>query len=115
MVVIYHKLFPDWSSSNFANFFNLSMSYRVDAEVRHGYGELVAVAAHPAGGHNLTEIIIKFGEENKDLARKEPGRGRDNTFCCQFVSNCKTKSERNAFVIFFSSKILNSIIFLIDQ
>ena len=97
-IVIYHKIFPDWSRSNFENFFNFSMSYRLDAEVRHGYGELVAVSPHPARGDSLAEIIVKFGLENKDLAQKQPGK--DNTFCCQFVSNCKTKSERNAFVLF---------------
>ena len=115
-MVIYHKIFPDWSRSNFENFFNFSMSYRVDAEIRHGYGELVPVAPHASLGRNLTEIIIQFGLDNKHLAQKQPGK--DHTLCTQFVSNCRTKSERNAFVLFqryLPISALNSIIFLIDE
>ena len=83
------------------------MSYRADAEVRHAYGELVPVSPHTSVGRNLTEIIIKFGLENKHLAQKQPGK--DHTLCCQFVSNCKTKSERNAFVLFQRYFILQNL------
>ena len=99
-IVIYHKIFPDWSRSYFENFFNFSMSYRLDAELHHGYGELVPVSPHPGRGENLTEIMIQFGQQNKHLARKQPGERKDKTFACIFVSNCQTKSHRNAFVFF---------------
>ena len=76
------------------------MSYRLDAELHHGYGELVPVSPHPGRGENLTEIMIQFGQQNKHLARKQPGERKDKTFACIFVSNCQTKSHRNAFVFF---------------
>ena len=91
-------MFPDWSSSNFEKFFNFSMSFRLDAEIRHGYGELVQVSPHPVRGHNLTEIILQFGLDNTHLAQKLPGK--EDTLCCQFVSNCNTKSKRKAFFSF---------------
>ena len=86
------------------------MSYRLDADIRHGYGELVEVSPHPTGAVELTETIMQYGLANTHLAVKE-NLNQENLIC-QFVSNCKTKSERNSFVQTIFHSILNQKIFL---
>ena len=81
----------------FVGFFNISMSYRLDADIRHGYGELRQVSPHPTSSNKLTDMIMNFGIANKHLAIKE--KLKEETLICQFVSNCRTESERNAFVL----------------
>ena len=52
------------------SFFNISVSYREDANVKNPYG-LVERVKSP--GENLAEIIDKFGANNKHLgADKSP-------------------------------------------
>ena len=96
--------------SSFFEFFNLSMSYRLDADIRHGYGELVEVSPHPTGAVQLTETIMQYGLANTHLAVKE-NLNQENLIC-QFVSNCKTKSERNSFVQTIFHSIKNQKTFL---
>ena len=72
------------------------MSYRVDSDVRHGYGDVVKVSPHPTSASELSEIIMNFGVSNKNLAVKE--KSKEEALICQFVSNCKTTSKRNVFV-----------------
>ena len=73
------------------------MSYRVDSDVRHGYGDFVKVSPHPTSASELTELIMNFGASNKYLAVKETKRKKKKkeSLICQFVSNCKTTSKRN--------------------
>jgi len=88
---------PIWSSlgiSGFESFFNISLSYREDADVRNTYGLVERVKA-PA--ESLTEIIDKFGANNKELgATKSPKAG--GAPVAQFVSNCNSKSDREGLV-----------------
>ena len=85
---------------NFQGFFNISMSYRLDADIHHGYGQFLKVATHPSTAVRLSETIMNFATANKHLAVKE--KLKNETWICQFVSNCRTNSKRNAFVeIFF--------------
>ena len=51
------------------SFFNISVSYREDANVKNPYG---LVERLKTVGKNLTDIIDKFGAENKHLANKSP-------------------------------------------
>ena len=51
------------------DFFNISMSYREDADIQHryyGYLENIAVLHE-----NLTETIEAFGSENRHIAKKK--------------------------------------------
>ena len=50
------------------SFFNISVSYREDAEVKNSYGGLVQ--ERDTAGKNLTDIINKFGANNRQLAKK---------------------------------------------
>ena len=53
------------------NYFNVSINYRRDAEVRNSvYGDVVRVRQHPAPGPALDNLIAKFGRENRHLAHK---------------------------------------------
>ena len=53
------------------NYFNVSINYRLDAEVRNSvYGDVVRVRQHPPPGPALDNLIAKFGRENRQLAHK---------------------------------------------
>ena len=55
------------------NFFNLSMTFRLNADFPILYGEFVQVADHPSPGHDLDMIINNFGAANTQLAGRENG------------------------------------------
>ena len=102
---------PITDMRNFQGFFNISMSYRLDADIHHGYGEFLKVATHPNTAAKLSETIMNFATANKHLAVKE--KLKNETWICQFVSNCETKSERNAFVkTFFIISFLKKILLI---
>ena len=53
------------------NYFNVSINYRLDAQVRNSvYGDVVRVRQHPAPGPALDNLISKFGRKNRHLAHK---------------------------------------------
>ena len=55
----------------FRHYFNISMNYRRDADVRiNTFGRVERVREHPPPGPGLDSIIRRFGRENKHLARK---------------------------------------------
>ena len=88
------------------NFFNLSMTFRLNADFPLLYGEFVQVAPHPRPGHDLDMIINNFGAANTQLAGKEEGESENETVIAQFVTNCKTNSRREK-VISKLSKLIN--------
>ena len=51
------------------SFFNISVSYREDANVKNPYG---LVERLKTSGENLSDIIDRFGANNKELANKTP-------------------------------------------
>ena len=51
------------------SFFNISVSYLQDASVKNTYGRVERLRT---AGENLTDIIDKFGANNKQLANKSP-------------------------------------------
>ena len=88
------------------NFFNLSMTFRLNADFPILYGEFVQVADHPSPGHDLDMIINNFGAANTQLAGREKGESENETLVAQFVTNCKTNSRREK-VISKLSKLIN--------
>ena len=79
--------------SSLAHFYNLSLSYRRDADLTAPYGRLVQVRPLPAP---LQRFIQQFGEE---AAGRVAGRrtGRPPR-AAQFVSNCASESGREEVV-----------------
>ena len=92
------------------SFFNISVSYREDANVKNPYG---LVERLKTSGENLSDIIDRFGANNKELANKTPQESRTSTVkiniskyflqtggarVAQFVSNCNSKSDREGLV-----------------
>ena len=56
----------------FRNYFNVSMNYMRDADIRlNNFGRVVRVRDHPEPGPELDKIIKRFGRENKHMASKE--------------------------------------------
>ena len=74
-------------------YFNLSMTYRLNADIPHRYGRLVQVAPHP---DDLETIVREFGAANSHLARKEKAKSEEEVLAAQFVSKCVAPSERKA-------------------
>ena len=68
------------------SFFNISVSYREDANVKMPYG---LVERLKNAGENLTDIIDNFAANNKELANKTP-------------QESETSSENKYFKIFSS-------------
>ena len=95
---------PDLKSLK--NFFNLSMTFRLNADIPYFYGEFVQVADHPSPGHDLDMIINNFGAANTQLAEKKKGESENGTLVAQFVSHCQTPSRREK-VISKLSKLIN--------
>ena len=95
---------PDLKSLK--NFFNLSMTFRLNADFPILYGEFVQVADHPSPGHDLDMIINNFGAANTQLAEKKKGESENGTLVAQFVSHCQTPSRREK-VISKLSKLIN--------
>ena len=101
-----HARFLRHDLKSLKNFFNLSMTFRLNADIPLLYGEFLQVAQHPRSGHDLNMIIDNFGAANTHLAGKEKGNSKNETLVAQFVSNCKTNSGREK-VISKLSKLIN--------
>ena len=80
--------------SPLANYFNLSMTYRLKADIVYRYGRFVQLAPHPSDG--LAQIIMNFAAANTHLARKVKGTSDKEVFVTQFVTKCSTPSKRKA-------------------
>lgn len=93
------------------NFFNWSMSYRLDSNFPVSYGSITKKAAVPEKNYlgettNIKKIftpftlieryIKQFGYLNKHLAFKE-GRNSSTGLAVWFVSNCNNYSGRQKF------------------
>ena len=76
------------------SYFNLSMSYRHDADLQIPYGRIVRHKDHPIG-LDLDNFIKDFGRRNSILSRKE---NQTQSLIAQFVSNCGSVSGREAVV-----------------
>ena len=73
--------------------FNLSFTYRADADIAAPYGRIVKIRNHPEGAE-LEQLIQDFGMNNTHLAVKEGS----STFAAQMASNCNSKSGREELV-----------------
>ena len=78
------------------NYFNLSMTYRLNADIPHRYGRFVQVAPHPTTSHDLNRIVREFAAVNTHLATKEKQKSDEEVFATQFVTKCLAPSGRNA-------------------
>ena len=86
-------------------FFNLSMTFQLNADIPYLYGEFVQVAQHPHSSSELSKVIHQFGAANTQLARKENEKSENETLVAQFASNCQTISGREK-VISMLSKLI---------
>ena len=82
---------PDFKSLK--NFFNLSMNFRLNADIHVNYGGFVQVAQHSQSHRDLNQIITNFGAANTQLARKEKGKYKNEALIAQFASNCNSIRE----------------------
>ena len=71
-------------------FFNLSMSYRHDADLHIPYGRITRIQDHPVG-QDLENHIKEFGRINANMSGKEEP---SQPMIAQFVSNCGSQSGR---------------------
>ena len=86
------KLLPDYHS--LSNYFNLSMTYRLEADIVHHYGRFVRLSQPPNSSHGLKKIMRNFGVANTHLARKEKGQSDKEVFATWFVTKCSTPGKR---------------------
>ena len=82
-------------------YFNLSMSYRHDADIPIPYGKIVQTRKHPVGAE-LAQLIQDYGRKNIIFSRKEK---HNQPLIAQFVSNCGSVSGREALVKSLSQHI----------
>ena len=77
------------------DFFNMSMSYRRDADLYCPYGSIVPRNKTIAGlrHYQLKALIEDFGAKNQHLAQKS-SVSQSGSVVTQFVSNCKSDSGR---------------------
>ena len=90
--VMTDKLLPDYHS--LSNYFNLSMTYRLDADIVQQYGRFVRLSQPPNSSHGLKKIMRNFGAANTQLARKEKGQSDKEVFSTWFVTKCSTPGKR---------------------
>ena len=77
------------------NYFNWSMSYRMDADFPVPYGKLKQIRKHPKGG-DLEKLILDFGKRNQNLYLKSL-KNSTKSVAAWMVSNCKNLSRRDLF------------------
>ena len=66
----------------FRKYFNVSMNYRRDADIRFNtFGSVIRVRDHPPPGPELDKIIKEFGQRNSHLASKENKVNLQNMLC----------------------------------
>ena len=82
-------------------YFNLSMSYRHDADLPTPIGKIIKTRKHPDGA-DLDELIKNYGKMNILLSRKET---HNQSLIAQMVSNCVSKSGREALLKSLSQHI----------
>ena len=93
---------PYWSTihgiSTFNNYFNLTMSYRLDADIHSSYGRFVPLQ-NITEDESVDDLIAKFASKNSHLANKPKlEEGENATVVVQFVSNCGSQSGREKVV-----------------
>ena len=82
------------------SFFNISLSYREDADVKNVYYGLVRRVKTP--GENLADIIEKFGAENQHLGASKSSSSVLSVTFMTFSLNGKYNYKR----LYFRSEIL---------
>merc|ERR1711970_702053 len=70
--------------SELSNYFNWSMTYRLDSTFPAPYGSFENIAPHPRGP-KLSDLIRQFGKNNPHLASKVQS---EKSLVTWFVSNC---------------------------
>ena len=77
------------------DFFNVSMSYRRDADLYCPYGSIVPrnKTISSLSHYQLKRLIEDFGARNQHLAQKS-SVSQSGSVVTQFVSNCKSDSGR---------------------
>ena len=93
---------PYWSTiigiSTFNNYFNLTMSYRLDADIHSSYGRFIPLH-NKSDEESIENHIAKFASKNSHLAKKPKlEAGENSTVVVQFVSNCGSQSGREKVV-----------------
>ena len=74
--------------------FNWTMTFRKDSDIFLPYGRIVQIKDHPPPGPDLDAFIQDFGMKNQHLAHDRTNDSK----AAWFVSNCKTKSNRESLV-----------------
>jgi len=74
-----------------SNYFNWSMSYRIDSTFPAPYGSYENISPHLSGSA-LSTLITQYGQANTKLAAKD--RSKSTPLAAWFVSNCHGKSGR---------------------
>lgn len=76
------------------NYFNWTMSYRLDSDFPLPYGSVVKVKDHPpAGSPELDKMIKEFGWKNQHLAHNRTNKAN----AAWFVSHCATQARRERY------------------
>ena len=76
------------------DFFDWTVTYRMDSTVPLPYGWFNKIKNHPEG-RKLKSLIKQFGEKNRHLAKKPKA---SNVLVAWMVSNCYTVGNREQFV-----------------
>ncbi len=77
----------DWN-----DFFNWTLTYRLDSDFPMPYGKFKKIRDHPTDQEELNKLIRDFGKANKHL-----GKGKKDK-AAWFVSNCESMSQREKYV-----------------
>ncbi len=79
-------------SSVWNDFFNWTLTYRLDSDFPMPYGRIARTREHTDDPEELNKLIRDFGKANRHLAKKKKNRA------AWFVSNCESMSLRERYV-----------------
>lgn len=91
MWIIESGCYPSRHLPSFDNFFNWTMSYRLDSDILRPYGAFKEIRPIPQQAA-LGSHIAKFGRDHSYLAKNK------TKLVAWFVSNCNTPSNREGYV-----------------